>query len=65
MKTFDQEKFNNTKQCEYCDYKFYKEYDDRIITLHERVDRNKLKYIIDNYTFKQKHQKHYNYIMIH
>ena len=57
MKTFDQEKFDNIEYCEYCDYKFYKKYDDRIIKLHERVDKNKLKYIIDNYTFNEETSK--------
>ena len=57
MKTFDQEKFDNIEHCEYCDYKFYKKYDDRIIELHERVDKNKLKYIIDNYTFNEETSK--------
>ena len=41
MKTFDQEKFDNTTHCEYCDYKFDKDYNDRKIELYERVDKNK------------------------
>ena len=53
MKTFDQEKFDNTTNCEYCDYKFNKDYDDRKIELYERVDKNKLKWIIDNYEFNE------------
>ena len=53
MKTFDQEKFDNTTNCEYCDYKFDKDYDDRKIELYERVDKNKLKWIIDNYEFNE------------
>ena len=57
MKTFDKEKFDNTKKCEYCDYKFDKNYNDRKIELHERVDKNKLKYIIDNYTFNEETSK--------
>ena len=53
MKTFDQEKFDNTTNCEYCDYKFDKDYNDRKIELYERVDKNKLKWIIDNYEFNK------------
>ena len=53
MKTFDQEKFDNTTNCEYCDYKFDKDYNDRKIELYERVDKNKLKRIIDNYKFNE------------
>ena len=52
-KTFDQEKFDNTTNCEYCDYKFDKDYNDRKIELYERVDKNKLKWIIDNYEFNE------------
>ena len=53
METFDQEKFDNTTNCEYCDYKFDKDYNDRKIELYERVDKDKLKWIIDNYEFNE------------
>ena len=53
MKTFDQEKFDNTTNCEYCNYKFDEEYNDRKIELYERVDKDKLKWIIDNYEFNE------------
>ena len=53
MKTFDQEKFDNTTNCEYCGYKFDKDYNDRKIELYERVDKDKLKWIIDNYEFNE------------
>ena len=53
MKNFDKEKFDNIKHCEYCDYKFDKDYNNRKIELYERVDNNKLKYIIDNYKFNE------------
>ena len=49
MKHFDKEKFDNIKHCEYCDYKFDKDYNNRKIELYKRVDEDKLKYIIDNY----------------
>ena len=52
-KTFDQEKFDNTTHCEYYNYKFDKEYNDRKIELYERIDKNELKYIIDNYEFNE------------
>ena len=48
MKTFDKEKFDNTSHREYCSYKFDKDYNNRKIELYERVDKNKLKYIIDS-----------------
>ena len=53
MKTFDQEKFDNTTHCEYCTYKFDKDYNDRKIELYERVDKNKLRCIIDEYEFNE------------
>ena len=46
-------KFDNTTNCEYCDYKLDKDYNDRKIELNERVDKNKLKYVIDNYEFNE------------
>ena len=53
MKHFDKKKFDNTTHCEFCDYKFDKDYNNRKIELYERVDKNKLKYIIDNYKFNE------------
>ena len=53
MKTFDKEKFDNTTHCKYCNYKFDKDYNARKIELYERVHKNKLKYIIDNYKFNE------------
>ena len=53
MKHFDKEKFDNTTHCEYCDCKFDKDYNSRKIELYERVDKNKLKYIINNYKFNE------------
>ena len=53
MKTFDKEKFDNTTHCEYCNYKFDKDYNDRKIELYEKFEKNKLKYIIDNYKFNE------------
>ena len=39
MKTFDKETFDNITHCEYCNYKFDKDYNDRKIELYERVDK--------------------------
>ena len=49
----DMKKFDNTTHCEYCNYKFDKDYNNRKIEIYERVDKNKLKYIIDNYKFNE------------
>ena len=51
MTSFDQEKFNNTKSCQYCNYKFKDNFNSRIITLTEKVDKYKLKRIIDDYDY--------------
>ena len=53
MKTFDKEKFDNITHCQYCNYKFDKDYNGRKIELYERVDKNKSKYMIDNYKFNE------------
>ena len=55
----DMKKFDNTTHCEYCNYKFDKDYNNRKIELYERVDKNKLKYIIDNYKFNEETEKLY------
>ena len=45
---FDQEKFDNTVKCKYCDCEFNLSYNDRCIVLNEIVDKEKIKYILDN-----------------
>ena len=45
---FDQNKFDNTLECEYCKCEFNNNYNDRCIILNEIVDKEKLKYILDN-----------------
>ena len=50
---FDQEEFDNTVKCKYCDCKFNHPYNDRCIILNEIVDKDKLKYILDNNDFNQ------------
>ena len=49
MKNFDKEKFDNVKSCKHCDFKFDENYNNRKVTLVEKVDKIKFKKIIDNY----------------
>ena len=49
MSTFDQKEFDNVKICKYCDHDFEKAYNGRKITLTEKVDKYKLKRIIDDF----------------
>ena len=48
---FDQNEFDNTLECKYCDCEFDHSYNDRCIILNEIVDKDKLKYILDNNNF--------------
>ena len=48
MSTFNQKEFDNVKICEYCDHDFEKSYNGRKITLTKKVDKYKLKRIIDD-----------------
>ena len=50
---FDQEQFNNTLKCKYCNYEFNHSYNDRCIILNEIVDKDKLKYTLENNNFDQ------------
>ena len=50
---FDEEEFDNTLKCKYCDCEFNHSYNDRCIILNEIVDKVKLKYILDNNDFDQ------------
>ena len=50
---FDQNKFDNTLKCKYCDCEFNHSYNDRCIILNEIVDKEKLKYILDNNDYNQ------------
>ena len=49
MSTFNQKEFDNTNKCKYCEYDFTKKCNSRKITLLEKVDKYKLKRIIDNF----------------
>ena len=47
MKNFNKEEFDKVKYCKHCDHKFNEDYNNRKITLIEKVDKYKLQRIID------------------
>ena len=49
MSTFDQNEFDNVKICKYCNHNFEHKHNARQITLKEKVDKYKLKRIIDDF----------------
>ena len=49
MKNFNKEEFDNFKSCKHFDFKFDEKYNNRKIKLVEKVDKIKLKKIIDDY----------------
>ena len=49
MSTFNQKEFDEVKLCKYCDHRFYQNYNGRKITHLEKVDKYKLKRIIDDF----------------
>ena len=50
---FDQKEFDDTVKCKYCDCEFNYSYNDRCVILNEIVDKEKLKYILENNNFDQ------------
>ena len=50
---FNQKEFDNTSKCEYCDCEFDHSYNDRCIVLHEIIDKQKLKSILDDNDFNE------------
>ena len=48
MSTFNQKEFDDVKICKYCNHDFEKNHNGRKITLIEKVDKYKLKRIIDD-----------------
>ena len=50
---FDQKEFDDTVKCKFCNCEFNHSYNDRCIVLNEIVDREKLKYILDNNDYNQ------------
>ena len=49
MKNFNEEEFDKVEKCKYCDHEFNEDYNNRKITLIEKVDKYKLKRIIDDF----------------
>ena len=47
MSTFNQKEFDDVKSCKYCNHSFENKYNRKQITLTEKVDKYKLKRIID------------------
>ena len=50
---FDQNKFDNTLKCQFCNCEFNHSYNDRCIILNEIIDKEKLLYILENNNFDQ------------
>ena len=50
---FDQNEFDYTLKCKYCDCEFNHPYNDRCVILNEIVDKEKLFYILENNNFDQ------------
>ena len=48
MTTFDQKLYDEVTHCKWCDYDFSEKYNKRYLTLVEKVDKYKLKRIIDD-----------------
>ena len=49
ISTFNQKEFDDVKSCKYCNHKFENKFNGRKITLTEKVDKYKLKRIIDDF----------------
>ena len=49
MTTFNQKEFDEVTKCKYCNHNFTENYNGRKITLTEKVDKYKLKRIIDDF----------------
>ena len=49
MTTFNQKEFDEVTKCKYCNHNFVESYNERKITLTEKVDKYKLKRIIDDF----------------
>ena len=50
---FDERWFDNILKCKFCNCEFNHSYNDRCIILNEIVDKEKLKYILDNNDFDE------------
>ena len=49
MKNFNKDEFDKIEKCKHCDHKFNEDYNDRKITLIEKIDKYKLQRIIDDF----------------
>ena len=49
MSTFNQKEFDDVKLCKYCNHNFKNKFNGRKITLTEKIDKYKLKRIIDDF----------------
>ena len=49
MKNFNKKEFDKVEKCKHCDHKFDENYNNRKITLIEKVDKYKLQRIIDDF----------------
>ena len=49
MKNFNKEEFDKVEKCKHCNQKFNEDYNNRKITLIEKVDKYKLQRIIDDF----------------
>ena len=49
MKNFNKEEFDKVEKCKHCNHKFDENYNNRKITLTEKVDKYKLQRIIDDF----------------
>ena len=49
MNNFNKEEFDKIEKCKHCDHKFNNDYNNRKITLIEKVDKYKLQRIIDDF----------------
>ena len=65
MSTFDQNEFDDVKICKYCNHNFDHKYNFRQITLREKVDKVKLKRIIDDFGHNNINQETQNNLIKH
>ena len=49
IRNFNKKEFDTVKSCKHCDHKFNEDYNNRKITLIAKVDKYKLKRIIDDF----------------
>ena len=50
---FNQKEFDDTLKCRFCNCEFNNSYNDRLVVLNEIVDKEKLKYILDDNNFTE------------